>query len=334
MNWLPWRVRRALAWAKANRLAPIAILRGVFRPYRRRIMISTAFFGGVGGMEKRLKTTVESMPDCFFDIRAREVKTEGFIPRTSNYAVNRPLGNGASYDIYYYFAGGGRPPMEFGKYRFTKSILETSGSNVRPIEQHFDYIAIQTGNYANYCSQHEKCILAFPDIRATFPEGRKAVALPERFFLTVFNPLSDALKGNETLYRAADAASLPIVWCFSDKSGFDFSHLPDHPNIIKMKNLTQEELYYAYEHASAYVSFSRMEGLGWSIAEAFYVGLPIISREVGFLTHVKGQAGIHLYETEDELRDLLATQEYHRHPHDDMVFREYAFPAVVERILS
>lgn len=297
-------------------------------------MISSAFFGGVGGTEKHLKALIESMPDCFFDIRARDIRMAGFTPSTPNYAINWPSREGQGYDLYLYFAGGGRPALELGKYQFGKTMLETNGADVREIETLFDYIAIQSGNFTKYCDQHDKCVLAFPDVPATFPNGRKAIELPERYFLTVFNPFSDALKGNEALYRAAGAAEIPIVWCFSDKSGFDFAHLPDHPNVIKKKNLAQEELYHAYEHASAYVSFSHMESFGWSLAEAFYLGLPIISREVGFLTHVKTQPGIHIYSSESELRALLGHSDYKRHPHADAVFRENAFPVVIDRILS
>lgn len=334
MNWLPWRVRRAFAWLHANRRAPAALLRFLLRPPRHSVMISTAFFGGVGGTEKHLKALIESMPDCLFHIRARDLRIAGFTPVTFNFAVNWPLPAGRRFDLYLYFAGGGKPPLEFDRHQFSRSLLETNGADVRAIEGRFDHIAIQTGNFAKYCSQHDKCILAFPDVPATFPGGREPVELPERFFLTVFNPFSDALKGNEALYRAADAAAMPIVWCFSDKSGFDFSRLPDHPKVIKKKNLTQEALYYAYERASAYVSFSHMESFGWSLAEAFYLGLPIVSREVGFLTYVKAQPGIHLYATEDELRACLGSTDYRRQPHDDAVFKENAFPVVIERILS
>lgn len=334
MNWLPWRIRRTLAWVYANRYTPASLLRGWVHPPGRRIMISSAFFGGVGGTEKHLKALVESMPNSFFDIRARDIRMAGFTPTTPNYSVNWPFPMRREYDLYLYFAGGGKPVMESKKYAFKKTMLETNGADVRAIEQHFDHIAIQTGNFGKYCTQHDKCVLAFPDVPATFPNGRTAIELPERYFLTVFNPFSDALKGNEALYRAAEAAAMPIVWCFSDKSGFDFNHLPDHPNIIKLKNLTQRQLYYAYDHASAYVSFSYMESFGWSLAEAFYLGLPIIAREVGFLTYVDKQPGIHIFSSEDELRTLLGRTVYKPHPHDDAVFRENAFPVVIDRVLS
>lgn len=331
---LPWRVRRFLAWLYVNRHVPITALRRMGCAPRYRIMLSTAFFGGVGGTEKHLKALVESMPESQFYIRARDVKTQGFVPTTHNFSVNWTVHSGTRFDLYLYFAGGGKPPFEGEKFAFRKKMVETNGTDVRSIEGAFDYIAIQTGNYQKYCDQHEKCLLAFPDVPSTFPTEREAIDLPERYFLTVFNPFSNALKGNDLLYRMADAAALPIVWCYSDKSGFDFSDLPDHPNIIKQKNLSQPQLYYAYENASAYVSFSHIESFGWSLAEAFYLGLPIIAREVGFLTYVKDQPGIHIYTDEEGLRTLLSQGNYQRQDHDDSLFKRNAYSAVINHILA
>ncbi len=334
MNLLPWRIRRLLAWAYANRHALVALKRKVSGQFKRRILVSTAFFGGVGGTEKHLKSLIESMPDCFFHVRARDLRLAGFTPDSSNYVVNMAFGDGRAYDLYLYFAGGGKPPLEFGNHTFSASLLDTNGANVQDIEDRFDQIAIQTGHYDKYCSQHHKCVLAFPDVPATFPRRRVPVNLPSRYFLTVFNPFSDALKGHEALYRAADAAAWPIVWCYSDKSGFDFAHLPEHPNIIKRKNLTQEALYYVYEHASAYVSFSHMESFGWSLAEAFYLGLPILARDVGFLSLVDEQSGVCLYAAEAELHALLQRTDYTQHTYNDTLFKDNAFPIVIDRILA
>jgi glycosyltransferase involved in cell wall biosynthesis len=333
MNLMPWRVRRFSAWLYANRCVPVSLWRRRMRKPKRSIMISTAFFGGVGGTEKHLKALVESMSDCAFDIRAREIRVSGFLPNTCNYTVNWPVTFGGYYDLYLYFAGGGKPNLELGRFEFGATMVDTNGANVRDIEQLFDHIAVQTANLDRYCNNYDKCVLAFPNVPATFPRNRSAVSLPERYFLTVFNPFADEFKGTDTLYRVADYAALPIVWFFSDKSGFDFASLPVHSNVIQLKNLKQEELYYAYEHASAYVSFSHLESFGWSLAEAFYNGLPIISREVGFLTHVKEQPGIHIYDNEDMLRKLLKSPLYERHHYDDTVFVENTYSHVIDRIL-
>ena len=67
---------------------------------------------------------------------------------------------------------------------------------------------------------------------------------------------SQRVRFMDGVFRAADHGAVPIVWCYSDKSGLKFAGLTEHPNVIQLKNLTQEELYYVYDHAMAYLSFS------------------------------------------------------------------------------
>lgn len=330
---LPWRVKQALSWLSVNRNALVILFRAWLRPPKYRILISSAFFGGVGGVEKLLQSIVESMPDALFYVHAREVRTEGFVPRTRNYLLNWLPASGTSLDLYVYFAGGGRPPYLGDAYRFATSIIDTCGADIRDIEDKFDWVAIQTGNAARYSKREDKWVLAFPTMRLTFPAGRKPVELPDRYFVTVFNPYSDKLKGGDVVFRAAAHAAVPIVWCYSDKSGLKFDGLTEHPNVIQLKNLSQEELYYVYEHALAYISFSHSEGLGWSIAEAYYTGLPIISREVGFVTYIKDQPGVFVYQEEAELFEQVRRLDFEPPRYDYTYLDQNSFEKVFERII-
>lgn len=331
---VPWRLQQAVSWCWGNRYFLAVVLRRVRKRPRYRIMVSTAFFGGVGGTEKHLKALVEGLPEAEFLLKARQLKTSGFIPHTANYTLNCCAGKNKHFDLYIYFAGGGRPDLELDKYSFGTTLIDTNGAAIRDVEHLFDYIAIQTGNYGRYFDGKDRNILAFPPVEPFFPERRKRVQAPEKYFLTVFNPFSQELKGDDLIVRVAKTASCPIVWCFSDKSGWDFDQVPDHPNVIKMKNLSQEELYYLYDNASAYISFSHVESFGWSLAEAFYSGLPIITREVGFITYVKEQAGINVYETDEQLQTLLERDDYGKVEYDDQLFVQNAFPEVIRRILQ
>lgn len=323
-----------MSWLSVNRGALAVLLRIRLRPPQHRILISSAFFGGVGGVEKLLKTIIESMPDALFYVHAREVRTEGFVPRTRNYLLNWLPRPGTALDLYVYFAGGGRPAYLGGRYAFASSIIDTCGANIRDIEDRFDWVAIQTGNAGRYSKREDKWVLAFPSMRLTFPAARKPVDLPEKYFVTVFNPYSDKLKGGDVVFRAAEHAAAPIVWCYSDKSGLKFAGLMDHPNVIQLKNLSQEELYYVYEHALAYISFSHSEGLGWSIAEAFYTGLPIISREVGFVTHIKDQPGVFVYREEAELFERVGRLDFAPPRYDYDYLDRNSFENVFERIIA
>lgn len=333
-KFMPWRLQQALSWCLGNRHVLTVILRRHFKKPGFRVMVSTAFFGGVGGTEKHLKALVEGLQEAEFNIKARQMKPSGFIPATANYTLNCCASTQSPYDLYIYFAGGGRPELEFKNYSFRKALVDTNGAAIRDIENLFDYIAIQTGNYDRYCDSRDKTVLAFPAVKPFFPKTVKPVEAPDNFFLTVFNPFSQELKGNDLIFRVAETAAFPILWCFSDKSGWDFDQVPNHPNVIKMKNLSQEELYFLYAKASAYVSFSHVESFGWSLAEAFYSNLPIITRNVGFITYVKEQSGISVYETDEQLRDLLKRDDYRKIDYDDSLFVQNAFPEVIRRILQ
>lgn len=334
---MPWKLRRAIDWVRANKKGCVESILSVFKKpeYKYKIIISSAFFGGVGGIEKLLMTLVESLPNAIFYIYARELRAKGFVPEGSNYRVNWPVKSGSEFDMYLYFPGGGRPEYLGDKYRFRHSIIDTCGANIKDIEDKFDWVAIQTGNANRYSNAPEKWLFAFPNIPLTFPKILQPVDLPEHYYLTVFNPYSDKLKGGDEVAMAADAACLPIVWCMSDKTGLKYNSDISHDNVIKLVNLTQEQLYYVYRNADAYISFSHSEGLGWSIAEAFYCNLQIITRDVGFVTYVKDQESVHLYDSIDELKALVSAKPYSLKSENDLrVLESGYFEKVIGNILA
>lgn len=334
---LPWRVKKAVSWLISNRKFLVRLLLRPMRAqkYKYRIVVSSAFFGGIGGIEKLLKVLIESMPEADFYIFAREVRVSGFAPKGDNYRVNWILKEKQNLDLYVYFPGGGRPEYLGDKYRFRYKIIDTCGANIKDIEDKFDYVAIQTGMAHVYSARSEKWVFAFPNIPLSFPDRREPVDLPEHYYLTVFNPYSSQLKGGDEVASAADAATVPIVWCMNDKTGLVYQDSGESGNLIKLKNLTQEQLYYVYEHADAYISFSRSEGLGWAIAEAFYFGLPIISREVGVVTYIKGQPGVKIYNNKVELNNMLSSSfDVGKINYDYGALQEGYFENVIRRILE
>ena len=173
-------------------------------------------------------------------------------------------------------------------------------------------------------------MLAFPEIAATIPQRLEPVpGLPEEFLLTVFNPFVAAQKRQDLLQQAATVSRLPIVWCFSDRT-YAIAELPARPGLIPLRNLTQPQLYYVYRKAAAYVSFSTYESFGWSLAEAFFMNLPVVSRRTGIVPFVEEQEGIHVYETDEELMQLLARCEFIRPTYDRTVFAEHSYRAALE----
>jgi glycosyltransferase involved in cell wall biosynthesis len=321
---------------RANHIKlPFIKLRFWLKKPRLRLVLSTHFYGGVGGTEKLVQAVVDAMPDCEWHILADEMRVTGFVPRCWNHYINLKPSRTRDYDAYLYFCGGGRPPDMGSRYRFKTRLIDTNAARIFDIEDHFDHVLIQSEIWPNFSANENKIVRAFPDVRTTLPKRRKAVSgLPERYLITVFNPFSKAQKGQEVLFRQAPSSKLPIVWCYNDASGWDFSHIPATANVMHLRNLSQEELYYVYEHATAYVSFAYYESYGWTLAEAYTLGLPIIARETGLMGYIKNEPGVYLYSSESELSTHLARKDFPRPSREDHFFTDNSYAKVIARIVA
>ncbi len=332
---LPWKLQRLINLIKINGLrSVITTARFIIIKPKRRIVVSSIYFGGVGGSEKDLLSLVESMNDSVFHIHADNIKAEGFVPKTNNYYLNLPTPRNIKYDIYYYFAGGGYAEYLGDTYSFKHKIINTNARNITTEEEKFDHIIHQCDDFGKFFKQHEKHLFTFPDVKITLPKSRQKVELPERYYLTVFNPFSGNQKGYARFVKAADFARHPIVWCFSNKTDVQHDTIPHHKNIIEMPNLSQEELFYIYEHASAFISFSNYESFGWALAEAFFCNIPIISKRTGFMEYVKEQNGIHLYTGDDQLFSILAQDIPNDTKYDYSTFSQYSYKKVIEQLTA
>ncbi|WP_160167671.1 glycosyltransferase [Methylomonas sp. MK1] len=297
-------------------------------------MVSSIYFGGVGGSEKDLLSLVESMNDSVFYIFSENINSEGFTPKSYNYYLKPLFITNKKFDAYYYFAGGGHAMYHGDSYDFKVKIINTNARNISSIENKFDYIIHQCTDFPRFFNNHDKHIFTFPDVRATFPKDRTPIELPEKYFITVFNPFSSKQKGYDIFLKAAELTKYPIVWCFNNKTIVQHDTLPDHPNIIKMPNLAQEELFYAYEHAKAFISFSTYESFGWALAEAFFCNIPIISAKTGFLDYIYNQKGIHIYTNEKELSTLLATNDIQSPEYSYDIFLKNSYKTVIEKLIE
>lgn len=333
---MPWKVQRLLLMIVANNLrALVTRIKFLFKPPALRIVLSSHFFGGVGGTEKLLQAVVDSMPDCEFLIMADDIRLNGFVPKSYNHYVALTPKKNCIYDVYLYFCGGGKPHYLGDKYKFKIRAIDTNAAQIFDIEHLFDYVLIQSEIWSRFSSDASKIVYAFPEVRSTLPKRRTPVpGLPGRFLLTVFNPFAKAQKGQEVLFSIAPHSALPIVWCYSDASGWDFSTLPATPNVIHLRNLTQEQLYWVYEHAAGYVSFAFYESYGWTLAEAFTSGLPIIARETGIMPYIKQQTGVHLYENEEQLKELLRRDDFDKPNYDESFFLDNSYAQVMRRLIQ
>lgn len=330
---LLFRKTVALAWFT------VVVLHGFVAFWRFRIRkpewtvaISTPLIGGVGGVERHLRSIIESMPNAHFVVFSQCFVKGGFIPRTWNYCLRRAPRRSAVYDIYLYLKS--LSPPRIDRKHARKSVICPCGNDIREEECHFDRIALQADNGNAFSSQHSRCRVAIPDFTIGIPPKVKPVTgLPLGFFLTVFNPYG-AVKGHETLLRVAPCSAHPIVWCYHTQSFGSFrEQIPDVPNVVKLPNLSQRQLYYLYGRAEAYISFSLSEGFGWAIADAFLFDLPILSREVGFVTLVKDQPGVHLYGDESCLRELVRKSSFERPKYDKAILDRLSYRRLFQELL-
>lgn len=330
---LSWKIEKHYHGSFANYLwtrlrinifnSLIAKLKFLIKKPNLRIAISSFHFGGIGGVERRLKSIVESMPKNEFYVFAEHIKRKGFIPVSKNYYLNKPLKKHEKYDIYLYFKSG-TPPYLGDQSNFRKKVIVTNCNDVSKEEHLFDYIIIDGENCLKFCTQHDKCKMVLPDVKITHPKRFKKVKnIPEKFFLTVFNPYRDAIKGYSVFYKMAKYSKLPIIWCYDDTTFGSFKDIPSLENVIQLRNLPQEMLYYLYSKAEAYICFSFKESFGWAIADALVFDLPIISRDIGITTFVKNQEGIHIYKDEDELKRYLNITNFIKPNYDKSILDRY-----------
>jgi glycosyltransferase involved in cell wall biosynthesis len=289
-----------------------------------RIAINIARVGGHGGVARNLFTLTRAMGAHDIDIYAMQVIPRGFVPQGENLTlrwferttkgIHIALDRDKEYDLFLYYAS--RAPIYIGEHLNvrTRAIIP-NGNDVRAMERHFDYVVCQAADGVRYFEDQTKKATIIPCVIIPVDGTEPIADLPSEYFLTVFNPYDldrpydDGLKpskGHDLLYRLADSLALPLVWCHtSDAQPIDHN-IKDHPNIIHFDTLKQEKMYYLYQHATAYVSFSREESFGWAVADAIMFDKPIISRRVGVLSSMASHsAGLYLYEDPRELRQLL-----------------------------
>ena len=306
-----------------------------------KLAINIARTGGNGGVARSLFSLVKAMEYHDIDIYTMQFISNGFVPQGKNVTIrwfeknnnelHITIDKEKEYDLFIYYAS--RTPIYLGEHlKSRKRIVIPNGNDVRPIEKRFDYVYCEAEDGIRYFATLNKKALITPCIILPVDHLNPIDDLPEKYFLTVFNPYdldrhySDGFKpykGYDLIYEIADFFALPLVWCHTD----EYSHnIHAHPNIIHFTNLEQQKMYYLYQNATAYVSFSREESFGYAIADAMMFDKPIISRSVGVISLLdKNQKGLYLYRTKDGLKDFLKTEIFEDGDYDKTRFSPRIF---------
>lgn len=282
-----------------------------------RVLVSAAWMGGAGGAERALHSVLRALADDQVDVVVRQRLSGPYsevgphVRVFSLYAwrwrwANMRAGMKGSlvqgvvnplrrlilpcYDVYLQFFSG---PNLNDTVRARVRLLIPSGNEISPeVAARYDAIAMQAPDNVRFVPEGARAVLLPPPV---YDLADYAIApdleLPEHFFLTVFNPYG-GVKGTDDLAKVVDAAPHPIVWCHSQAT---VSHtIPEamvrHPRIIHVEDATPAELRYLYENCAGYVSVSKTEGFGWSIADALRYSPRVYSRRIGVLTFPEASA--------------------------------------------
>jgi len=314
-----------------------------------RILVSTPFAGGSGGLERHVAATVACLGERHeVDVYAIELASTGYVThpahgrvidaRRWNERVLRRVARSVrlprrrTYDAYLHY----QRALDLQD-RFTVGVrmLIPCGDDVRDREGRFDAVLLEAPDNSRFIGDRSKAVLLPPPLHRPAERAEPVVDIPDEFFLTIFNA-HQPRKGLADLREVAPQSPIPIVWCHSSR--WPARVAPDElPGVVRLVDCTQEQLRYLYDRCRAYLSFDHDAGFGWSLADALQYGVPTLSRGDGVMT-LPGLdlAGCSRFESNDELVQLMHRHDFTRVTRDlsELAPRRFVerFEAVVARL--
>lgn len=292
-----------------------------------RLLMSVAYLGGAGGMERALQSISKALRDHDLHVvYGRRVggpfsRLDGTVRAdpVTRWRWRGGLGGGAlaggitehlvnpprrtltrGYDAY--IALSPHAPAIGSAARTRTRMLVPAGSPTALARERFDVVAMESPDNDHLLADGERRVLLTPPLTplAEQVDPVPVRGLPAEFFLTVFNPYT-AVKGLDDLHSAVDSLPLPLVWCFS-RATLDFA-IPgwavDSSKIVLVEDATPEQIRGLYQQCSAYLGFSTREGFGWALADALMEAPAVVSRPVGILSYPQAlQPGVFLVDGE------------------------------------
>lgn len=276
---------------------------------RLRVLISSGWLGGAGGAERALHSYLHALAGDQVEVVVRHV-LDGPLARvpagvtvhpysgwrwwaaghrdgyqgTAIQAVVNPVRKWLSAPVDVHLRALSGPGLE-NAVRARLTLIIPSGDRLTPeVAGRYTYVAMQAPDNVRLAAGAPTVLLPPPVLPLPAPSA-PGPALPDAYLLTVFNPYG-AVKGLDDLAAFLDHTPLPIVWCHSTRT-VDFAipeTIAQHPRVVHVDDPSPSQLRFLYEGCTAYVSFSRTEGFGWSIADALRYAPAVVAREIGVLT--------------------------------------------------
>jgi hypothetical protein len=283
-----------------------------------RILISTSTFGGTGGIERHVASTIACLGRRHeIDVHAVELSRTGYVTRPPHGRVvdvhqlrervlrrvsrRVTLPRRRRYDAYLHY--------QFGvdlhdRFDVGVAMVIPCGDDVRYHEDRFAAVLLEAPDNVGFLDDRSKAVLLPPPLDRPADRAVAVDGLPDDFFLTIFNPHLPR-KGLADLEAVAPRSPLPFVWCHSGRHPVELSPAA-RGAVVPLVGRTQEELRFLYERCRAYVSFDHNRAFGWSLADALQYGTPTLSRGRGVMT-IPGldRTACDVYASNDELVQLL-----------------------------
>lgn len=277
-----------------------------------RVLVSFGWLGGAGGAERALHSILRALAHDNVDVVVRR-QLDGPLSTTPPSTTVYPMASwrwwGAAldvgwkgrlvrgiinpvrrrlqpaYDVYLQSLTG---PTLAPTVRAKVKLIIPSGFPIPEAKMaHFDYVAMQAPDNVRMAPAGAATVLLPPPLYELADHSQPPpVELPDGYYLTAFNPY-DPVKGVEDLSRALRDTPKPIVWCHSQRT-LSFT-IPDelarHPRLIHVDDPIPAQLRYLYENCLAYLSFSKTEGFGWSLADGLRYSTAVVTREIGVFSY-------------------------------------------------
>lgn len=313
---------------------------------QRLIVVLCRHFGGFGGEENYVMCMVDALHEFNTAVFVtKTIKGFGLTPKArpnlqvKEYSpwqfVKFLLRNANRIDIFFAFSADWFPGERYvfkilDRLRAVK-VLNPAGNRVQRVAKHYDYLAWEADNAAAYGSGNDprSRVLLPPALHPrNMPAAFPRLSAEHPFYLTVFNNYDGEIKGFDLMIEAAKRSRYPIVWCTSNTT-----HPEGLPENIKPVAASRELISALMAACRAYICFSKTEGFGWSILEAFIHGKPVITRNIGVATGYFEKV-LH-YENLDEMvshlnnDNLPATIQYDLKP-----FSQEAFVNTLDAMLA
>jgi hypothetical protein len=316
-----------------------------------RILISTPFAGGSGGLERHVASTVACLGERHeIDVYAIEIASTGYVvqpPRGRVVDARRfdervlrrvsrriRLPHRSRYDAYLHY----QEAIDLqDRFAVGVRMVIPCGDDVRHREHRFDAVLLEAPDNERFVADVSKAVLMPPPVNRPAERAVPVDGVPDEFFLTIFNPHLPR-KGLADLREVAPQSPIPIVWCHSSR--WPAHVAPDElRGIVTVVDCTQEQLRFLYERCRAYISFDHNQGFGWSLADALQYGVPTLSRGHGVMT-LPGidDTACTRFDSNDELVRLLQRDDFEPVVRElgELEPRRFAerFEALVERLQS